>query len=347
MNHKERALRAIRHQAVDRTPTYYFGTPKISNALAERLGVAPGDEEALLQRLDVDVRYLRPIFVKVAGEDRREFSYGDVHARMHNDQGVETLIVEKKPLEDATTVHEILTYPHWPSPDYYEYRIPQHMLPVYRDKAIAAYDMGIIFLYAMGMRGMEQLCMDMGGEPEIAHAVFGKIAAFNLERTRRYLEANKGVIDIVGLGDDVAGQDGMIMSPRMWREFIRPHVQDMVDLCRAYDVVPYFHGCGGFRALFNDFIEMGIRCAGRLQTEAKGNDFAEVKAEYGDRLCLWGAIDGQHVLVEGSTDEVRAHVRSVLNTGRPTGFIAGPTHTYTDDTPIDNIVACYGVLNAG
>ena len=346
MNSKERVLRAIRHQEIDRTPTFYFGTKKTNEQLAERLGLPVGDEEALEQRLGIDVRYVRPAFVQVAGEDRREFSYGDIHARLQNEKGVESLIIQKRALEDCISPEEIVNYLHWPSPDYYEYEIPHRLLPSYRDKAIVAYDMGILFLFAMSMRGMEQICIDMASDPHMAHAVFGKIASFNLERTRRFLEANRGLIDIVGLGDDVAGQEGMIISPRMWREFMRPHVQDMVGLCHEYGVIPYYHGCGGFRALFGDFIEMGILCAGRLQTEAKGNNWAEIKAEFGDKLCFWGALDGQHALVEGTVEEVRAHVQEVLEIGRPTGFVAGPTHSLTEDTPIDNILAAYEVLSS-
>jgi uroporphyrinogen decarboxylase len=344
MNSKERVLRAIHHQPIDRTPTYFFGTRPINQRLAERLDVPPDDEEALLQRLDVDVRYIRPIFCPVPGEDRHEFSYGDIHAIIQHEDGYRGPAPRKRMLDDVTSAKEVLDHPGWPSPDWYDYQIPEYLLPAYRDKAIVAYDMGILFLYAMGVRGMVQLCIDMASEPEIAEAIFFKIGQYNLERTRRFLEANKGMIDIVGLGDDVAGQEGMIISPRMWREMIGPHVQAMVDLCHESGVIPYFHGCGGFRALFDTFVEMGIACVGRLQTEAKGNNFSEIKAEFGDRLCLWGAIDGQHVLVEGSVEDVRAHVEQVQRIGQPTGFIAGPTHSFTEDTPIDNILAAYEVL---
>lgn len=342
MDSRERVLRAIRHEPVDRVPYYYMGTKQVNRAVAQRLDLAADDEVAVGMALGGDLAYLRPIFVP--GPDRREFQYGDVHAKVQQTKGHESVVVAKRPLEDVRTVEDVLHYPLWPHPDNYEYRIPQATLDLCRDRALVGYDMGIIFLYAMGMRGMEQICVDMASAPEIARAVFGKIADYNWERTRRYLEANPGVLDIIGIGDDVAGQAGMLMSPRMWRAFIRPHVQRMVDLCRDFGVTPYFHGCGGFRALYNDFIEMGIPNTGRLQTEAKGNNLAEIKAEYGARLCLWGAIDGQHACVEGTPSQVRAHVRQVLATGGPTGFIAGPTHSFTEDTPIENILAVYEVL---
>jgi len=97
--------------------------------------------------------------------------------------------------------------------------------------------------------------------------------------------------------------------------------------------------------LFPDFIDMGIECVGRLQTEAKGNDFREVKREFGRDLCLWGAVDGQHVVIEGSQEEVREHVKRLLDIGAEgSGFIAGPTHSFTEDTPVENVIAVYKVL---
>jgi uroporphyrinogen decarboxylase len=345
MTSKERVLRSIRHEAVDRTPFMHLGLPSVDAAVAERLGVEAGDKEALLQRLGVDVRYVWPPLVPVSGERRYGYSYGAVHARLHNQPaGGEA---EVYPVGGAVTVEEMNTW-RWPDPDWFDYTIPAETAEAWRDKAVVAYDMGILFLCAMGVRGMEQIMMDMAAVPDLAHEVFRRIADYNIERTRRFLQANEGVIDIVGIGDDVAGQGGMVISPGMWREFMRPHLEKMVDLCRAFSVVPYFHGCGGFREIYPDFIEMGIPCTGRLQTEAKGNDLQEIKDRFGRDLCLWGAIDGQHVLVEASPERVRTHVRQILEIGsQNSGFVAGPTHSFTEDVPVENILAVYDVLGDG
>jgi uroporphyrinogen decarboxylase len=161
------------------------------------------------------------------------------------------------------------------------------------------------------------------------------------------LEANPGVIDVLGVGDDVAGQNGLFFRPSMWTDYLRPHVQKLVDLALEHGAIPYYHGCGGFRGLYDQFIDMGIRMVGRMQTHAKGNNLAELKREYGDRLCLYGGVDAQHVMIEGTPDQVRCHVRDVLEIGSPgSGFIVGPTHTFTDDVPLENILAMYEVLGA-
>jgi len=342
MNSRERVQRSIRHESVDRTPYYHFAVPSVQTALAEHLGFRLGDDESILQALDVDVRYVSPRLAQVPGEARHTYQCGAVHARMHNAPGGEEPIAF--PVGGASTVEELDGW-CWPDPDWFDYSIPTASVEAWGDRAVVAYDMGILFLYAMGVRGMEAIMLDMAGDPPIAHTIFTRIADFNYERSRRFLEANRGVIDILGIGDDVAGQAGMVISPEMWREFLKPHVQRMVDLCDEFSVAPYFHGCGGFRALYPDFIQMGIPCTGKLQTEAKGNSLCEIKEEFGADLCLWGAIDAQHVVIEGAQDQVRAHVRQVLDIGsRNSGFVAGPTHSFTEDTPIENILAVYEVL---
>lgn len=342
MTSKERVLRSIRHERVDRIPCFYLGVPEVNTALAQRLGIPAGGQEVLLERLGADVRYAEPQLKPVVGETRYAFSYGAVHARMHSQPGAEE--PSAYPVGDAVTPDDLDAW-RWPDPDWFDYSIPADLLDSWQDKAVVAYNMGILFLYAMGVRGMEQIMLDMAGEPKMAHAIFGRIAAFNLEYSRRFLEANAGKIDILGLGDDVAAQRGMVVSPGMWRTYMRPHVEAMVALCREFGVIPYYHGCGGFRDLYSDFIEMGIPCTGRLQTEAAGNDLRDLKMRFGADLCLWGAIDGQHAVIEGTPEAVRTHVCGVLEIGGAgSGFVAGPTHSFTADTPIENIVAVYEVI---
>jgi len=343
MDSRERVLRSIKHEEVDRTPSYYLGTGSITSALTERFGISsPNAEHQLLNHLGTDLAYFSPSLIPKPGEDRHGFCMGSVHAKMV--EGKSDVVVEKAPVEEAVTIEDLDKW-SWPDPDWYNYEISRKAFGLLNGKAIVAYDMGIVMLCAMGARGMEQLMMDMAGEPEMAHAIFKRIADFNYERSRRILEANKGVVDILGIGDDVAGQSGLFFSLDMWREYLKPHLARMVELCHEYKVIPYFHGCGGFSVLFPDFIDMGIECVGRLQTEAKGNDFREVKREFGRDLCLWGAVDGQHVVIEGSQEEVREHVKRLLDIGAEgSGFIAGPTHSFTEDTPVENVIAVYKVL---
>ena len=345
MNSKERVLNAIHFKKVDRIPCYYLGTDPINQKLFDSVP-EKGFRDTAIDPFNCDVCYIEPRFIQTSDFHRKKFEYGSIHAAIYNNEGQILGREEKFPLEGIDTVEKVLNYDKWPSPDWYEYQIDPQFCEYIRDKAVVAYDMGILLLYAMGMRGMEEIMIDMAINKEIAHAIFTKITEFNLIRIRRFLEANMGIIDIVGIGDDVASQRGLMMSLSMWREMIKPYLQKLVNLCREYDVIPYYHGCGGFTELFDDFIEMGIKCVGKLQPEAQGNNFEDLLRNYGGRICLWGAIDAQHIAVEGNGADVKKHIRHLLdiNGGNKGGFVIGPSHSFTSDTPIENILSIYHML---
>lgn len=214
MNSKERVRRSIRHEPVDRTPFYFLAVPDIQRALADRLGIPSGDNEALLRALGADVRYVSPSLVPVPGEAR--YGYEDlyesraVHARMHNTAGGAEEIAF--PVGGASTVEDLDAW-RWPDPDWFDYSIPAASVAAWQEKAVVAYEMGVLFLFASAVRGMEMMMMDMAADPPMAHAIITRVADYNWERSRRFLDANRGVIDILGIGDDVAGQDGMLISP--------------------------------------------------------------------------------------------------------------------------------------
>jgi hypothetical protein len=96
--------------------------------------------------------------------------------------------------------------------------------------------------------------------------------------------------------------------------------------------------------------DAGIRNIGRLQTEAAGNELKGLVRDFGGRVALWGALDAQHALIEGGPADAAEHVRRVLETTEstdgtlPARFVAGPTHAFTEDTPVENVLACYRAL---
>src|SRR5512146_2328821 len=74
MTSRERVLTTLSHRAPDRVPWDYWAAPEVTERLVSELGVA--DEEALLRRLDVDLRTVRgPSY---AGQELRTHADGTV-----------------------------------------------------------------------------------------------------------------------------------------------------------------------------------------------------------------------------------------------------------------------------
>ena len=69
---------------------------------------------------------------------------------------------------------------------------------------------------------------------------------------------------------------------------------------------------------------------------------AELKAEFGDKICFHGTISIQKTLPFGTPEDVAAEVRHRIETvGKNGGLIVAPAHNTQPDTPVANILALY------
>jgi len=138
--------------------------------------------------------------------------------------------------------------------------------------------------------------------------------------------------------EDMASTRGPLMSPRMFREFCFPALQNRVAHAKQAGMQVLLHNCGNNRLLMDQFVEAGVDCYQSLQTNAN-MDVADLKAEYGDRLAFWGGIPLE-TLIDGSPEDVRHQVRQALQDGAENGgFILGPSHSIAKGTKYDNFMA--------
>jgi len=195
---------------------------------------------------------------------------------------------------------------------------------------------------AMYLRGFDQILIDLKENPEIARAVFGKITEFYLAYGQRILEAAKGGIDILCTGDDFGFQNGPLMSPQLWNELLKDGFARFVKLGKSCGARVMHHSCGAIFPLIDGMIDCGLDILQSLQPEAAGMDCRLLKQGFGARLAFQGGISIQKVLPQGSEQEVREHVRNVLQALAPGGgYIACTSHNLQADTPLANIQALF------
>lgn len=157
------------------------------------------------------------------------------------------------------------------------------------------------------------------------------------------MEVAKGQIELVYTYDDVAIQNSLLMSPRMWRKFILPRHQRLNKVIKEYGVKIMYHSCGAVYPLIRPWIdEMGIDILNPLQPRAKGMDMEKIKAEFGKEIAFHGGVDLQHTLPYGSQQDVVDEVRHLCNAlGRGGGYICTSAHYIQADVPVENIIALY------
>jgi uroporphyrinogen decarboxylase len=192
------------------------------------------------------------------------------------------------------------------------------------------------------LRGMEQTLVDLITEDPAGILLAKRRTAINVEVTRRVLEAAKGGIDFVWMGEDLGTQIAPIISLDLYRNVIRPLHQQIVDLAKSFELPVMIHTCGSSSWADEDFIEMGINVVDTLQPEAANMSPAYLKKTFGGRLAFHGCISTAGAVEKGTVEETIEDCRRTLDIMMPGGgYCFAPTHQLQDDSPTENVVAMY------
>ena len=170
-------------------------------------------------------------------------------------------------------------------------------------------------MWSVFLMGMDNLLMAMALEPDFVHQLFTRMADVNIEVIRRAVRAGA---DTVSLGDDYCANKGPLMSPQMFREFILPQLQRAVDAVHQEGAKCIKHCDGDTRPILEMMIETGIDGINPLEPVAN-MDVAEVKKQYGHRVCIMGNIDCADLLCHADPAQVEQAVKECIRKGAAGG----------------------------
>jgi len=251
------------------------------------------------------------------------------------------------PLLNATTAEEVENYDGWP--DMTDPSRVAHVADVARKLAtqneyaiLATPWLLFPFERAYAMQGLEHFLLNMALHPEFAVALLKKNAEHCKVLMGAFLDQLGGNVDIIKIGDDLGTQVSLMISPKMYRQMLKPIHADFIRFIKERTKAKVlFHTDGDVEPLIEDFIEIGVDILNPIQTSAgKMSDLVSLKSKYGGRIVFCGAIDTHRVLPFGTPDEVRAEVKRVIQAlGHGGGFMLGPVHTIMGDVPAENVLA--------
>jgi uroporphyrinogen decarboxylase len=197
------------------------------------------------------------------------------------------------------------------------------------------------------LRGFEDGYIDLVANPKLAARIMDRILEIKLGYWERVLEELGDMIDLAGESEDLGGQNGLLFSPKTYRELVKPRQAELFGLIHARSRARVFlHSCGAIRRLIPDLIEVGVDVLNPVQVSAAGMDTAELKAEFGSEIVFWGGgVDTQRVLWAGTPKEVRDEVGRRVDDLKPGGgFVFAAVHNIQADVPAANILAMHGAL---
>jgi uroporphyrinogen decarboxylase len=204
------------------------------------------------------------------------------------------------------------------------------------------------FEFSWWLRGFEQFCVDLSQNRDVAELILSKCEALFVEIYDKYLDSVGGHIDIVVIGDDYGTQNGLIISPDLFRHVLKPRLSRWITFIKskAKDARIQFHSCGAIEPLIGDLIDVGVDIINPVQVSAHGMDLGLLKKKYGKSLSFNGAIDTQRLLPFASPERIAEEVqRTIRILGDHGGYIVSSVHNIQPDVPPQSIVCMFESAN--
>lgn len=364
---RQRVYAAIHHETPDRVPTALGGgsygiVDELYFRLLEHLHLGEPVppfrrghnisymDDRLLARLGTDFRYCWPARLPnspvIPGEDQNTFydSFGQLWKR-----ALPYYYAGRGLLQDTTSMDDIERRVRWPDP-----RDPLWMEGVARRaeelrtqtpffvvmRMIASHGP---FQTACDLRGTENFLTDLIDHPDFAQTLLDRITTLLTGLLDAAMRAGGRWFDMIELpGDDYAGNSGLILSPAMFRRFIKPCLRRMIDTIRSHkpEIKIMLHSDGAISRLIPDFIELGVDVLHPLEP-LPANDLPQIKQQFGDRITFLGGIDISHAMPGSQQDVIEEVKLRLRQLGEGGGYILAPANHLQADIPPDNVVTLF------
>jgi uroporphyrinogen decarboxylase len=350
---------ALSHEEPDRCPMHIGYAPEFAARLKQQMGLDEEDigdargtrrsyrlERALGQDLIYTaVGFNQSRYVDITDDDGKTYVdewgviWKDIPYHTAFGRGHYTEIVGHPLAQDEVVGGYDPPDPHRPE----LYTEAQRVIREYKDEYwIVGGTVNTIFETAWALRGLETTLMDLVRNPDLAETLFDIPFNYHLTVAKRLVEMG---VDMIQLGDDMGTQEAMLISPDMWRRFLKPRMATFISALKRInsEVKIDYHSDGVIYPIIPDLIEIGVDVLNPVQPKCM--DPEKLKDAYGSRLCFRGSIDEQYTLPFGTPGEVEEEVLTRLRKlGRNGGLIIGPAHIVQLDTPLENFWAMVNTI---
>jgi uroporphyrinogen decarboxylase len=359
-------MRALNHQEPDRVPVD-FGSTRASviaweayERLKSHLGIDSQTvfmdrtsgralpDESILKHFDIDTRMLpaQPPVVRLESEKLPAAFKDQWGVGWHlTDDG--RYYADQSPFAGEPTPGDLRRHP-WPDPD--DPRLTTGLATRARelrestDCAIVLGLPGRAFSQCQYLCGFEGWLMNLVANIRFAEALLDKVVEIEAQMIQNMLKVVGDLVDVVLCPDDLGMQSNLLISPRTYRQIVKPrHRRLFATIRRHTDAKLLLHSDGAIASVIGDLIDIGVEVINPVQVSAAGlGDTAWLKKEYGNDVSFWGAIDTQHVLPFGSPEDVREEVKRRIEDLAPGGgYVLASVHTIQAEVPPENICAMF------
>jgi len=361
-SHRERVLAAFAHQEPDCIPLDFMGNAsmildepyiKLRNHLGlnEIPPIRSGStanyyDERILEHFDID---FRRIFLNKSATNcatvHPDGSFTDIWGIRFQRLGSYINAVNH-PLANLKTEKELANF-SWPTGlDLYNtsgLADKVRSLSTETDYALVARNPLSEGFLGLGsyLMGMEEFYIALINKPEFIRRIIHHILDIYKEVYALFLDAVGPYVQMVEVADDLGAQDNLLISPAMYREFIKPAERELYALIheKAPGAALFRHTDGAVFEIIPDLIEVGVDILNPIQTSVKDMGAQRLKTTFGDQLSFHGGME--YFDGDVSSETVVAEVEKLIdNLAKGGGYILAPCNHIITANP-ENICTMY------
>jgi hypothetical protein len=172
--------------------------------------------------------------------------------------------------------------------------------------------------------------------PELVHRWM------EMQKARVFPQTRQAIADghsVVAMGGDVSYDKGPFLSPKLYRQFILPVIQEHVRIIHDAGAKAVYTSDGNHWPIKEEFFFLSGIDGYKEVDKAAGMTWPRLIAEgVAERICIIGNLDARHTLCCGTPAQMQAEVRECLDFGRssPGGHILHASHSVHEDVKAEN-----------
>lgn len=328
MNHKEWIFKIISHQEMDRVPYHFDFTPPARKKLVDYFNTTEIENFIGLPIRWNATNSIKPLYAdpKIYGEQLGD-EFGVNWFLSEHNRGM----VLKPVLSEPNLSNYI-----FPNPvEEYRYKDLKNWC-CQNNKHFKVIWIGDLWERATFMRGTENILIDLILNKSFVFELLDKISEYILKTMEIIL--GRFEFDAFSLSDDYGTQKAMLMSPKIWRQVIKPFLKEIISMAKKNNKIMMLHSCGNIYEIIGDLVDMGVDILHPIQPEAM-NVF-DIKKEFGKYITLQGGLRTQDLLSNGTPNDIKNEIKMLKDRlGKGGGYILEPGITVQGDIPLENLIA--------
>jgi hypothetical protein len=180
-----------------------------------------------------------------------------------------------------------------------------------------------------GFEGISMLCYD---DPKLVEEMVTHLGDMTCAVIKR--AASEIKFDYAGGWEDMAFNNGPIISPTMIRKWLTPNYKRITDILRANGCDIIYTDCdGNINAMLDPWLEGGVNGIFPVDVVG-GSEPIAIRKKYGDKIVMLGGVD-KHALIAGK-EAIKAEIKKIKPYVLEGGWIPHVDHRCPPDVTFEN-----------